>query len=147
MPLLERLTNDMHDAMKSGDAKKRDILRFAITALKNESVALRHELSDAEAETALARLVKQLTQAAEEYQKLNDATRADEERSQAELLKPYLPEQLSDEEVEALVVVAISETNATDMKSMGQVIQAVKAKAGNTVDGSKLAALVRAKLS
>ena len=147
MNLQERITNDLHDAMKSGDAKKRDILRFAISAFKNETVSLQHELSDTEAETTLARVVKQLTQAGEEYAKLNDSARAEEERSQAEILKIYLPTPLTEEEIRSLVDAAISETGAADIKSMGQVIQAVKAKAGNSVDGGKLATIVREKLA
>ena len=147
MTLLKRLTDDLHAAMKAGDAKKRDILRFAITAFKNETVSLQHELTDAEAETVLTRVVKQLNQAGEEYQKLGDSARAEEERSQAEILKVYLPEPLTEAELISLVDTAISETGATDIKSLGQVIQAVKTQAGNRVDGGKLATLVREKLT
>lgn len=145
MTLSERMTTELHEAMKSGATDKRDVLRLAITALKNEAVALKHDLSDAESEAVIARFKKQLLQAAEEYRNAGNAERADEEAAEAALLADYLPEPMTDVELKTVVEKAVA--NAGEAAAMGSVIQAVKAKVGNQADGGRIAALVKEALS
>lgn len=147
MSLEERIHTDMIAAMKTGDAVRRDTIRFAKTALKNEAVAKAHQLSDDEAETVLARLVKQLLQAADEFEQVGDAARAAAEREQAEMIKPYLPAPLGDGELATLVEQAVRSTGATSPQDMGKVMAALKPQVGTRTDGAKLAALVCAKLT
>lgn len=146
MTLADQLTTDLHAAMKSGDSKSRDTLRFAITAVKNETVALGHLLNDDETEAVLARLKKQLDQAASEYTALGNAERAAEESEQATIVARYLPAPATDEELRAMVADAIQEMGATSPAQMGTVIQAVKARVGNRADGGRVAAIVKAAL-
>lgn len=144
MTLTERMTTELHEAMKSGATDKRDVLRLAITALKNETVALKHELSDAESEAVIARFKKQLLQAAEEYRTAGNNERAEAELAEAALLTDYLPEQLSVEELKAIVVTAVAD--AGDNASMGSVIQAVKSIVGNRAQGGTIATMVKVAL-
>ena len=126
---------------------KRDTLRLAKTALKNESVAQIRTLSDSEAEAVIARLVKQRSQAADEYRRAGSASRADAELIEAELLKLYLPNPLTDAQLDELVVAAIRTTGATGPQDMGKVMATLKPQVGTRADGARLAALVRSKLS
>lgn len=146
MTIEERIQSDLVSAMKAGEAIRRDTLRFAKTALKNETVARARALSNGEAEVVIARLVKQLTQAAEEYQQLGHTDRADDERNQIHYLTPYLPAALSDTELTTLINAAVSATQAVDLQDLGKVMAALKPQVGTRADGATLAALVRAKL-
>lgn len=147
MTIEERIQADIIAAMKAGEAVKRDALRFAKTALKNESVAKSHPLTDQESEVVLARLSKQLLQAADEFEGAGDAQRAAAERAEAELLKPYLPEQLSDTELTALIDAVMIETGAATPADMGKVMAALKPKIGTRADGATVAARVKARLA
>jgi len=147
MNLEERIQSDLVAAMKAGDAAQRDTLRLAKTAIKNESVAQTRPLNDTEVEIVLARMVKQLNQAAEEYRVAGNADRAASELAEAELIKTYLPSPLSDSELGALVDAAISASGATSPQEMGQVMTALKPQVGTRADGATLAALVRSKLT
>ncbi len=147
MNLEKRIQADLITAMKAGEAMKRDTLRLAKTALKNESVAKAHPLTDEEAEVVLARLTKQLLQAADEFEVAGDMTRAAAERSEAELLRPYLPAPLSDTELATLIDQAVSDTGATSPADLGLVMAALKPKVGTRADGGVLAAQVRARLA
>ena len=147
MTLLERITDDVKTAMKSGDTHRRDVLRLVVAALKNEAVALQHPLSDLEAEAVLARMKKQLTQSAEEYTKLGDAARAAAEAAEATIVAEYLPTPLTDDELQAMVNDAVAAAKTAGEPNLGAIIQAVKQQAGNQADGGRIAALVRAALA
>ena len=147
MTLADQLTTDLHAAMKSGDSKTRDVLRFAITAVKNETVSAGHELNDDETEAVLARLKKQLDQAASEYESLGNSERATDEAEQSTIIARYLPAPLTDKELSAEVSAAVEATAATSSAQMGLVIQAVKARVGNRADGGRIATLVKEALT
>jgi len=144
---LETLTNDLHAAMKAGETRKRDVLRFAITAVKNEGTTGKTALDDVDVEAVVTRVVKQLTQAAEEFRGAGDDARADEELAQADILRAYLPTPLTTEELSKIVTTTIEQLGAGSMADMGRVMQAVKVKAGNRADGGAVAELVRAHLA
>ena len=147
MNLEDRIQIDLVAAMKAGDVARRDTLRLAKTALKNESVRLLRPLSDEETEKVIARLIKQRIQAAAEYKAAGSNEREQRELTEAELLKPYLPAQLSEAELSELVTAAITTTGAARPQDIGKVMGALKPQVGTRADGATLAALVRARLN
>jgi uncharacterized protein YqeY len=150
MALMQRLQDDTKAALLGGDRFVGDTLRNLKAAILNEEVAQgkRDEgLSDAEIEKVIAREVKKRNESATLYEQNDRAESAAEERREAEVLSRYLPQQLSEAEVKAIVDAKIAELGATDAKAMGQVIGAVKQQAGNTADGALVAKLVKEALN
>jgi len=145
--LVDQLTSDLHAAMKSGDSQTRDVLRMAITAMKNESVSTGKPLDDAAAEAVLVRMKKQLDQAAAEYEKAGHADRAAAETAEAGVVARYLPEPLDDAALKKIVTDAMTETGTTSAADMGKVMQVVRSHVGNRADGGRIAALVKQALN
>ena len=150
MALMQRLQDDTKAALLGGDRFVGDTLRNLKAAILNEEVAQgkRDEgLSDAEIEKVIAREVKKRNESATLYDQNDRAESAAEERREAEVLSRYLPQQLSEAEVKAVVDAKVAELNAADARMMGQVIGAVKQELGNTADGALIAKLVKEALS
>lgn len=145
--LIDQLQADLVAAMKAGNVATRDAIRSVKTALKNEEVSRQHPLGEDEALVVLAKLVKQLTEAATEFRSYGDSTRAAAETERAELLKRYLPTPLTEAEVATIVGRTIAETGARSPADMGRVMQAIKPQIGTRADGAAVAALVRGKLA
>ncbi|MEO5499275.1 MAG: GatB/YqeY domain-containing protein [Candidatus Saccharimonadales bacterium] len=150
MPDLKaRINADLKTAMLARDEFTTMTLRGLKAAILNEEVAkgLREEgLSDEVIEQLIARESKKRDEAAGLFEQGGNQASADKERAEKKLLSAYLPEQLSDEAVIALVDEAFAELKPEGMKDMGRVIGAVKARGGNSVDGSLLAKLVKERL-
>ena len=150
MALMQRLQDDTKAALLGGDRFVGDTLRNLKAAILNEEVAQgkRDEgLADAEIEKVIAKEVKKRHESATLYEQNGREESAAEERREAEVLSRYLPQQLSEAEVKAIVDAKVAELGATDARMMGQVIGAVKAQAGNTADGSLIAKLVKEALN
>ena len=150
MTLKQRIENDMKAALLGGDRFVGDTLRNLKAAILNEEVAQgkRDEgLADAEIEKVIAKEVKKRHESATLYEQNGREESAAEERREAEVLSRYLPQQLSEAEVKAIVDAKVAELGATDARMMGQVIGAVKAQAGNTADGALIAKLVKEALN
>lgn len=150
MALMQRLQDDTKAALLGGDRFVGNTLRNLKAAILNEEVAQgkRDEgLSDAEIEKVIAREVKKRHESATLYEQNDRAESAAEERREAEVLSRYLPKQLSEAEVKAVVEVKVAALGATDVKMMGQVIGAVKQELGNTADGALIAKLVKEALN
>lgn len=144
--LKTRLAADLKAAMLARDSFLSDTLKGLKAAILNEEIAKnkREEgLGDAEIEVILAREAKKRNEAAELYDQGGNSEMAEKERKEKTIIDRYLPEQLSDDELQKLVEQAISDTGANSMQDMGKVIGAVKAKAGNSADGSLIAKLVK----
>jgi len=149
MALKERIAADFKTAMLARDTFTTELLSGLKAAILNEEVAkgARDEgLADEAIETLIAREVKKRDEAAGLFEQGGNQASADKERREAEALKAYLPEQMSEEDLKALVDEAIAELKPEGMKDMGRVIGAVKAKAGNAADGALIANLVKASL-
>jgi uncharacterized protein YqeY len=144
--LKERLAEEMKDALRKGEKVRLGALRLLAASVKNREVELRHELSDEEFVEVAGREVKRRNEALEAYEKAGREDRAAQEREEREVLQAYLPEQLSDDEVRALVDEAIRATGASDPKEMGKVMGYVMGKAKGRVDGGKVQSLVRDRL-
>ena len=150
MALMQRLQDDTKAALLGGDRFVGDTLRNLKAAILNEEVAQgkRDEgLADAEIEKVIAKEVKKRHESATLYEQNGREESAAEERREAEVLSRYLPQQLSEAEVKAIVDAKVAELGATDARMMGQVIGAVKAQAGNTADGALIAKLVNEALN
>ena len=147
--LKARITDEMKAALLGGNRFRGDVLRNAKAAILNEEVSLgkRDEgLSDAEVEKVLAREVKKRVESAELYRSNGRAELAEPEEQEAEILREFLPEQLSEAEVVTIVEDVIVNMNDVSMQKMGQVIGAVKQKVGNAADGALVAKIVKEKL-
>jgi uncharacterized protein YqeY len=140
--LLERLQTDVKEAMKARDTERVQSLRLFVNSVQNEAKAKLRDLDDAEVVTVLQREKKKRIEAAEAFEAGGHPDRAAVERSQAELLDGYLPEQLSDDELDALVAEAVAETGAEGPSAMGAVMKAVMPKVAGRADGKAVSGAV-----
>lgn len=147
--LKHRLQSDLTQAMRDRDEVRTGAIRMALTALTTEEVSGKQarELSDAEVVTVLRREVKKRAEAAEAFDTGGRADRAARERAESEVLAAYLPAELSDAELAALVDAAIAETGASEPRQMGQVMKVLTPRVAGRADGGRVAAAVKARLS
>ena len=146
--LKERLRTDLTDAMRARDQVRLRTLRMALTSITNEEVsghAVR-ELSDEQILTVLTREAKKRREAAEAFEAAGRSEQAEAERAEGDVLAGYLPAQLPDEELTALVAAAIAETGAAGMQAMGKVMKAVTPQVAGRAEGGRVAAEVRLQL-
>ena len=149
MSTLDQLTSDLTTAMKARDTERTGILRQIIGAVRFEAKAgaVETELSDDEVLKILAREVKKRRDSAQIYADAGAPERAATETAEADLIETYLPAQLSDDELQALVTSVIADVGATSVRDMGAVMKEASARAGASADGKKLSTLVRSALS
>ncbi len=150
MSLKDTLQNDTKAALLGGDRFVGDVLRNLKAAILNEEVAQgkRDEgLSDQEIEKIIAREVKKRNESIALYDANGRPELADTERREAEVLKRYLPEQLSEDKVREIVIAKISELGVSGAQGMGQVIGAVKQQVGNNADGATISRIVKEQLN
>lgn len=150
MALKEQITIDLKAALLGGDRFKGEVLRGLKATILNEEVAQNKRdegLDDATIEQLIAREVKKRSESAAIYDGAERPELADNERAEAKVLAAYLPEQLSEDDILAVVTRVIAEQNATNASAMGQVIGAVKKELGNTADGAVIAKLVKSALN
>ena len=151
MSLHDQIETDLRTAMKARDKARTSALRMLIAAIKNRATAdglsPQGRLDDEVVEKVLATEVKRRREAAAAYEEAGRTESAASEAAEAEIYEAYLPEQLSDDELAAIVDEAIAETGAQSPKDMGQVMKAAMAKVQGRADGSRVSALVKARLS
>lgn len=150
MSLKETLAADIKSAMIARDTLTLQTLQGVTTAITYEEVAKKIRdtgLDDASIEVLIAREAKKRDEAAELFDRGGNHEAATKERAEKEILQKYLPQQLSEDEIRALVTEAVASTGATEAKDMGRVIGAVKAKAGNAADGAVVARLTKEALN
>jgi uncharacterized protein YqeY len=150
MPTLkEQLRVDLTAAMKARDETRTRTLRMALTSITKEEVSgdSARDLSDDEVLKILGREAKRRREAAEAFARAGRPDQAGAERAEEEVIAAYLPAQLSDDELAALVAAAIAETGAAGPAGIGQVMKVVTPKVAGRADGSRVAALVRSQLA
>ena len=140
MSILEKVQEDVRTAMKAGERERAAALRMVVDALQQDA-----KLGDGDEVAVLQRERKKRLEAAEAFRDGDRGEQADAEQSEAELIEAYLPEQLSDAELEQLVDEAIEETGASEQKQMGQVMSALMPKVGGRADGKRVSQVVREK--
>lgn len=139
----QRLEEDLKSAMRAGDTTTRDAIRYLLAAVKNAEIDARGTGAAADADAALRKVAKQLADAIDQYRAAGRNDLADHELAQLDVLKRYLPEEMSDEALQAVVVGAIAETGATGPKDMGRVMPVVLAKTAGQADGRRVSAAVK----
>lgn len=146
--LKEKLQADLSAAMKTRDEVRTRTLRMALTAVTNEEVAGKsaRELSDDEIIKVLTREAKKRREAAEAFGSAGRAEQAQAERDENAVLEEYLPAQLTDEELTALVAEAIQETGAEGPRAMGVVMKIVNPQVAGKAEGGRVAAEVKRQL-
>ena len=147
MSLKGRITDDVKSAMKAGEKDRLKVLRLMTAAIKQVEVDERIELDDAAVLGILNRMVKQRRDSIAQYTQGNRQDLADIEQQEIEIISGYLPEQLSEAELEALVEEAITATGAESIRDMGKVMGAIKAKAEGRADMGAVGAKVKARLN
>jgi uncharacterized protein YqeY len=150
MPTLkDQLRADLTTAMKARDETRTRTLRMALTSITNEEVSgsAAHVLTDDDVVKVLTREAKRRREAAAAFADAGRADQAAAERAEEEVLATYLPAQLDDAELAALVAAAITETGASGPGGIGQVMKAVTPKVAGRAEGSRVAAAVRAQLA
>lgn len=147
MSLKEQIMADVKSAMKNKDQGRLDTLRFIHSAIKNKEIDSRpNELTEQDVMAVLKTMAKQRKESIEQYEKGNRQDLAEIEKFQLSIIESYLPQQMSREQVEAIVSEVITSMNATSMKQMGAVMKEVLAKTGGAADNKTVSEVVKAKL-
>ncbi|MFP8959640.1 MULTISPECIES: GatB/YqeY domain-containing protein [Streptomyces] len=150
--LKTRLQDDLTAAIRARDELRSATLRLTLTAIQKEEVAgeSARELSDAEVEKIITREAKKRREAADAFAKGGRAEQAERERAEGEVLAEYLPKQLTDEELDALVAEAVAEAKAAGAegpRAMGAVMKIVNPKVAGRAEGGRVAAAVKKHLA
>ena len=146
MSLKGDITADMKSAMKAGDKDRLKVVRLVLAAIKQVEVDTRKELDDAAVLGVIDKMVKQRRDSVDQFQKGGRNDLADIELAEIAVLETYLPEQLSDAELDALIGEAIAATGAESIRDMGKVMGQIKAKAAGRADMGAVGAKVKARL-
>ena len=144
--LKAQVHDEMTAALKAGDKIRLGALRMLATAITNREKEVLHELSDDEVREVAAREVKRRAESIEAFERGGRTDLVEKEAAEREVLKVYAPEQLSDDEVDALIDEAVVATGATSPQEMGKVMSLVMGKAKGKVDGAAVQTRVRARL-
>jgi uncharacterized protein len=146
MTLKERITEDMKTAMRSGEKDRLAVIRLLQAAIKQREVDERITLDDAQITSVLEKMIKQRKESIVAFEKGARADLVAKENAEIVILQPYLPAQLGEAELDALIAEAIASTGAASIKDMGKVMGVVKAKAAGKADMGAVGARIKAKL-
>ena len=147
MALKDRITEDMKTAMRAGEKERLATIRLILSAIKQREVDERIQLDDGQVLAAIEKMIKQRKEAITQFEAGGRADLVAKEAAEITVLQTYLPAQLSDAEVDALIAEAVASTGATSIKDMGKVMAAVKAKAQGRADMGAVSARIKQKLS
>ena len=146
MTLREKITEDMKAAMKARESERLGAIRLLQAALKQKEVDERVELTDDLVLAIIEKMLKQRRDSIEQYTAGNRPDLVAKEEFEVSVLSAYMPAQLSDAEVEAILAGVIAETGATSPKDMGKVMNALRPKVAGRADMGRLSGLVKARL-
>lgn len=147
MSLNEQLNEAMKTAMKAKDSLRLNAIRMIRTAIKNREIEERRELNDQEVIGVLSTLVKQRKESAQVYREGCRPELAEKEEQELSIIQEFLPAQLDEEELRAIIEAAVNEAGATSMKDMGKVMKVVTGKTLGRADGRLVSELVKTRLS
>ena len=145
--MLEKVNSDLVTAMKEQDKFRTSVLRMLKSALKNEEINKKSPLTDDEVLAIIKKQVKTRKDSMNEYASYNRMDLADSLQKEIDILNEYLPEELSDEELEKIVKETITKVKAESIKQMGMVIKTISSEYGARCDMAKVSKLVKEKLS
>jgi uncharacterized protein YqeY len=147
MALRERLTESMKAAMKAKETKRLSAVRMMLAAIQQQDIATRETISDDEVLTVLARMIKQREESAATYDSGGRPELAQGERDEIVVIREFMPQQLSPDQIAAAVKETIAATGASTMKDMGKVMAALKERYSGQMDFAKASASVKELLS
>lgn len=147
MSLKANIANDIKQAMRAGEKQRLQTLRMLMAAIKQREIDDRTELDDNQTLSVVERMVKQRRESIAQYTRGGRPELAAAEEEEIAILQAYLPAQLSDEEVDAVVDEVLAESGANDMSAMGQVMGLLKPRLQGRADMGKVSALVRSRLA
>jgi uncharacterized protein len=147
MTLKERITEDMKTAMRAGEKERLGTIRLVLAAIKQREVDERITLDDSQVLAALEKMIKQRKESITQFESGGRADLVAKEKAELSVLQAYLPEQMSDAEIDALIAEAVAASGATSIKDMGKVMGLVKAKAQGKADMGAVSARIKQKLS
>ncbi|MBA3244616.1 MAG: GatB/YqeY domain-containing protein [Actinobacteria bacterium] len=147
MTLITEIESQLKDAMRERDDARRDALRLILSSLRGAEKELQRELSEGEELQVLQRERKKRIEAAEAFRSGEREEQAEKEEAELEVLEEFMPEPLSEEEIEEIVDDVIAEVGATSMRDIGRVMADVMPQIAGRADGSSVSQLVREKLA
>jgi len=145
--LKDRITEDMKNAMRSGQKDQLATIRLLLAAIKQREVDERIQLDDAQVLSVLEKMIKQRKESIAQFESGGRADLVAKEAAEITVLQAYMPAQLSDAELDALISEAIASTGASSIKDMGKVMGAVKSKAQGRADMGAVGARIKARLA
>jgi hypothetical protein len=145
--LKEQIQQDMKEAMRGGDKRRLGVIRLVMAAIKQREVDERIELDDAGITAVLDKMAKQRRESVAQYSKAGRDDLVDQENFELEVLKSYLPEQLGEAEIDAMIEATIQTTGAASVKDMGKVMGQLKPKLQGRADMGAVSARIKARLS
>jgi uncharacterized protein YqeY len=146
MTLVEKINSDLISAMKSKDEVRLKVLRMLKSELKYKAIDTGQDLTDDDATAVLSSAAKKRNEAVEEYRRGGREDLAEQEMAESEIIKEYLPEQLSEEELKRMVEKAVAETGAESMKDLGVVMKALMPQIRGRAEGKSVNIAVRSVL-
>jgi hypothetical protein len=147
VPLKVQLQQDMKNSMRGGDKRRLGAIRLIMAAIKQREVDERVDLDDAGVTAVLDKMAKQRRESIEQYRKAGRDDLVEQESFELEVLKSYLPEQLSDTEIDAMVQEVIQATGASSVRDMGKVMGQLKPRLQGRADMAAVSARIKARLS
>jgi len=147
MSLKGRLEEDMKAALRAGDKARLGALRLALAAIKQREVDSRQQLDDAGVRNVLERMIKQTRDSLAQYREAGRDDLVEKDEAEIAVLQSYLPEPLSDEELDEMIADTIDEVGARGLNDIGKVMAAMKSKAAGRADMREVNSRVRAALS
>jgi uncharacterized protein YqeY len=145
--LRDRINDEVKDAMRAGDTRRRDALRLLSAALKQKEVDERKALTDSDIVAIIDKMIKQRRDSIAQFEKGGRADLVDNEQFEISVLERYMPQALSEAEIDAAIAAAIAETGAKAQSDMGKVMGPLKARLAGRADMAKVSARVKSKLS
>ena len=147
MSIRQTISDDMKTFMRAKDTARLGAIRLLQASIKQKEVDERIELNDDQILAVIQKMLKQRKDSIEAYQQANRQDLIDQEQLEIEVLTKYMPEPLSDEEINQIIEEVIATTGAADMKDMGKVVGVLKSKVAGRADMGEVSKLVRQKLS
>jgi uncharacterized protein YqeY len=147
MTLKAQISEDMKNAMRAKDSERLGTIRLLQAAIKQREVDERIELTDADVIGVIEKMLKQRRDSIAAYESANRTDLADVEKAEVTVLQAYLPKQLSEDEIKALLEKVVTDTGATSIKDMGKVMAAIKPLAAGKADMGTISGLIKARLA
>ena len=147
MPLTQQITDDMKTAMKSGDKERLGVIRLILAGIKQREVDERIVLDDAQVLSVIEKMIKQRRDSIAQFRAAAREDLATKEEFEVGVIQGYMPAQLDDASIEAIIAAAIADSGATSAKDMGKVIGLVRPQVAGRADMGKISQLVKDKLA